>query len=148
MAKIKRLKLKKDLCIGCGKCGKACAANKQDIFYPEYTMGGVNCSEENHINDYKELPRINIKKNKETGEITDKFCILCGKCAKVCPVGAIKVEDKLVLDFDQCIGCRLCADACPKGAIHFGPYYPRLCDTCGGNPSCVAACPKDALSFE
>lgn len=45
-------------------------------------------------------------------------CIGCGECEKVCPTGAIQMEDdKSVLNKDLCIGCASCLAACPNGAI-------------------------------
>lgn len=55
-------------------------------------------------------------------------CIGCGKCAKVCPVLALKMEEKTigesgqkmkyaVLDSEICLGCGVCARNCPTKAI-------------------------------
>ena len=46
-------------------------------------------------------------------------CIACGKCAKVCPSGAITMQDNLpVIDYEKCIKCGECAAACPRKTIH------------------------------
>lgn len=51
-------------------------------------------------------------------------CISCGKCKKMCPADAIKIEpeektDKKVPHFDyrKCIRCYCCHEICPKEAI-------------------------------
>ncbi len=42
-------------------------------------------------------------------------CILCGKCIKVCPAEALKIENKkVVLDKDKCVGCGECIHICDK----------------------------------
>ncbi|MFA5115382.1 MAG: DUF362 domain-containing protein [Candidatus Omnitrophota bacterium] len=48
---------------------------------------------------------------------TDK-CIGCGECGTVCPVGAIRVENKkAIIENSKCIGCASCMAACPTMAM-------------------------------
>mgnify|MGYP006302592711 CR=1 FL=1 len=46
-----------------------------------------------------------------------KKCTACGACVDVCPVDAITLEDKAVVDADTCIDCGTCVDECPVEAI-------------------------------
>lgn len=55
----------------------------------------------------------------EIGYIREK-CTLCGKCADICPRGALSVDDgskSVVIDRNKCSGCLLCASKCPSYAI-------------------------------
>jgi len=48
------------------------------------------------------------------------LCNGCGECVKICPVGAITMqEDKAKIDPFQCIGCGACIPVCPQEAIDF-----------------------------
>lgn len=50
-------------------------------------------------------------------------CISCGKCSKVCPVGAPTFDGvKYSIDADECLGCGTCSEACPQGAIYPDDY--------------------------
>ena len=45
-------------------------------------------------------------------------CVGCGKCAEVCPAGAIMVENgKARIKKEKCITCFCCQEFCPKGAV-------------------------------
>jgi pyruvate formate lyase activating enzyme len=52
-------------------------------------------------------------------------CIGSGKCAMVCPEGAIDLELEGRIHRDVCRVCGMCADSCPgKGLRRIGTYYP------------------------
>ena len=46
-----------------------------------------------------------------------QVCDLCGACEGSCTLGAIAVEDTLLIDREKCDGCGLCLEACPVGAL-------------------------------
>ena len=51
----------------------------------------------------------------------DDKCIHCGKCASVCPVGAIAMTDgRPVWTKDRCVKCCGCINRCPVSAIQYG----------------------------
>ncbi|MFW9846212.1 MAG: FAD-dependent oxidoreductase, partial [Candidatus Thorarchaeota archaeon] len=53
---------------------------------------------------------------------TDK-CIKCELCADICPYGAPRLEDELMLIArEQCQGCGTCAASCPQNAIEMKHY--------------------------
>lgn len=47
-------------------------------------------------------------------------CVMCGTCAKVCPMGNIRYVGKAVVFSDKCISCCACVQYCPQEAINFG----------------------------
>lgn len=50
-------------------------------------------------------------------DIDAKACLRCGKCARDCPSGAIRIAEAAVRDSSRCIYCYHCSQACPVGAI-------------------------------
>lgn len=46
-------------------------------------------------------------------------CTKCGKCARLCPMGAIDKNSPENTSFKECIGCLTCRDVCPVNAIDF-----------------------------
>ncbi|MBE6048239.1 MAG: 4Fe-4S dicluster domain-containing protein [Clostridium sp.] len=52
--------------------------------------------------------------------VLDDPCVGCGKCEKVCPIEAIKVNKdtrKAEVNEEICLGCGVCARNCPRKAI-------------------------------
>lgn len=52
-------------------------------------------------------------------EMVDDKCTLCGKCAEVCPTGAISVDRAVETDASLCIKCCACIKMCPENARYF-----------------------------
>lgn len=84
------------------------------------------------------------------------FCMHChpdkAPCARICPTGAIKEEDGvLIVDDESCILCRLCMIACPLGilVIDGDKKTVQKCTLCmetdGILPACVEACKDNVL---
>jgi len=128
---MKRLKFKKESCIGCQLCAQVCSAMKEGEYIPSRARIAVETYYEDGNLKYK-----------------DSYCILCGICAKNCPSGAVSVGEYIQVDMDSCTGCGICADKCPKDVIKIREEKAYICDTCGGDPVCVKTSPQHALTFE
>lgn len=76
-------------------------------------------------------------------------CLGYGDCERVCPVGAIVVNEKGIASVDEeaCISCGLCVKACPKSVITMTPVAKKVTVKCmskdkGGDAkkACGIAC--------
>ncbi|XGU47559.1 RnfABCDGE type electron transport complex subunit B [Fusobacterium necrophorum subsp. funduliforme] len=76
-------------------------------------------------------------------------CLGYGDCERVCPVGAIVVNEKGIASVDEeaCISCGLCVKACPKSVIAMTPAAKKVTVKCmskdkGGDAkkACGIAC--------
>ena len=128
---MKRLKFKKEKCIGCQLCAQVCSAYKEGAYQPSKS-------------------RIFIESYYDDGNLKyqDEYCILCGICVKSCPKDAITMDEYIVVDMDKCEGCGICAEKCPKNVVRIRDEKAIICDTCKGDPNCVKTCPQNALTFE
>ncbi|WP_174591320.1 ATP-binding protein [Methanocella conradii] len=50
-------------------------------------------------------------------EVDAGLCAGCGACETYCRFGAIKVEDRAVIDLVACEACGVCEAVCPAGAV-------------------------------
>jgi len=59
-------------------------------------------------------------------KVTSTLCNLCGRCVKVCPVNAIKLnvnDEKVAVDRELCTNCLKCVEVCYIKALDvFGRY--------------------------
>jgi ferredoxin len=50
-------------------------------------------------------------------EVDQGKCTACGACVDVCPVEAIKMDEKAQVEPETCVDCGACVDECPVEAI-------------------------------
>lgn len=83
------------ICNCCGCCCEAMvAARKFGMLHPVQTTAFI--------------PRVN-----------EENCSKCGRCVKVCPIGAIEKTDTGVkINEDICLGCGVCVRSCFKKSLH------------------------------
>jgi Pyruvate/2-oxoacid:ferredoxin oxidoreductase delta subunit len=83
------------ICNCCGCCCEAMvAARKFGMLHPVQTTAFI--------------PRVN-----------EENCSKCGRCVKVCPIGAIEKTDTGVkINEDVCLGCGVCVRSCFKKSMH------------------------------
>ncbi|MGD0282746.1 MAG: 4Fe-4S binding protein [Dissulfurispiraceae bacterium] len=124
-------------CTGCRKCEAACPKKVIEVL-PASRAVLVSCHSKDKGGD--------VRKNCQIG------CIACGKCVKVCPFDAPKIDNNLSrINIDKCRVCGLCAGVCPTHAIvDFIPHRPRavVTDKCIGCQICTKVCPVNAPSGE
>ena len=72
-----------------------------------------------------EYPEKKIKAGEHfRGKPVVEGCIKCGTCLKVCPTGAIKIEEnEFKIDMKRCVFCGNCAFYCAKEAIKMSEDY-------------------------
>ncbi len=52
-------------------------------------------------------------------------CVSCARCARICPVNNIRMENGLAVHADACILCMRCFNYCPTLAVHYARFSNR-----------------------
>jgi len=127
---MKKMRLNKELCIGCRNCEILCSMSHD----PEGTVNTRRA-------------RIHIVTDAKNGTDEPFVCMQCPKpkCKEACPTEAIRIDTELgcmKIDAAVCTGCLRCRDACPFHAVQVDVVtkLPLICDLCGGDPNCVKHC--------
>jgi carbon-monoxide dehydrogenase iron sulfur subunit len=111
-----RIKVNKEKCTGCRLCLQICAI---EHFH--------------EINPKKAALRIEAK-FPDPGKYRPYVCTQCGKCAEVCPEGAISRVDSgaYIVDRKKCNNCGECVAVCPVGVVFRHPDHDFIiiCDFC------------------
>ena len=96
-------KVDQEKCVGCMQCAAACPRNLiVPVEYGKHVV--IACA--------------STAKGTVTIRGCSSGCIGCGLCQKICPNGAITVEQNLAtIDYSKCTSCGLCATVCPKKLI-------------------------------
>lgn len=60
-----------------------------------------------------------VRRARPKAYVDPSYCVACGCCVKVCPLGAIQVLRGIVARVDEakCVGCGRCVKECPASII-------------------------------
>ena len=60
-----------------------------------------------------------VARKKKNAFVAQEYCVACGCCVKVCPLGAIQIMKGIMaqVNMDKCVGCGKCAKECPASVI-------------------------------
>ncbi len=95
--------VEKDKCTGCSSCIAQCPNHLIELV-PASSRHHVTCS--------------SLEKGKDVKAACAAGCIGCKICMKNCEYGAISVENNLAyIDYSKCTNCGKCAQVCPVKVI-------------------------------
>jgi len=61
--------------------------------------------------------------NAEENNQEENYCINCGKCSEVCPMGIDVASVNGSVDFAECINCQKCVAVCPQKGVMQTRYF-------------------------
>jgi Fe-S-cluster-containing hydrogenase component 2/flavodoxin len=118
--------------------------NTERCLYPECTICADNCI----------MKSIDLF---ATPPVIWKSCISCNLCNRMCPVGAIELNEKFfsnvhtnkIVNMEKCRypECTLCIDHCPMNSIDFSVDPPVFKWNCEGDDLCWVICPEGAIEI-
>ena len=90
-------------------------------------MESINSGLSAAVKSYSYVSKGELELEPIIAVINKDACIWCGKCAAVCPFGAIKMEndgkkDFAIMNNSVCKGCGMCLPVCPTDAIELIAY--------------------------
>ena len=138
MADKKIIKADPEKCMNCKLCMLACSI--------------VNTGEINLINSRIEIIEYNWKYNYPVYCFQCEDCLPMSACP-VEAISRDPKTHIIKIDYNKCFHCRTCVKVCPFGAISVNEKgYIHKCEMCTDigekMPQCVEVCPHDALKLE
>ena len=120
-------------CIGCLECVHACSKAFNKTL--KSSMAYLQIREKTGVGNTSGISGTILR---------PAVCIQCGKCASVCPTGAISRNQNGVwaVDLKMCINCGKCRQACPMKVMIETNGVSTKCLACG---LCAKACPMGVL---
>jgi 2-oxoacid:acceptor oxidoreductase delta subunit (pyruvate/2-ketoisovalerate family) len=97
-----------------------------------------------------EEARAYLEKLKRQARFEAFRCLGCGPCAECLASMDLCEGDKAVVDEGKCVGCNVCVVVCPVGAIKKNEKGVAQVneDVCKGCGLCAARCPEQAISMK
>lgn len=128
---MKVVKIKAEVCNGCGACMTTCSRVLYKVEDPAKSA-------------------IRIKEKADNpGSYEISVCNHCGECISVCNIEALyRAKNGAVrLDAKKCAGCYMCVGFCTHGAMFVHPQInePIKCIACG---ACARVCPTGAIYMD